>query len=73
MALNTKPLWPEWDQPVSAAGWGEYGLSTGPSLTLNGAEFWTTSGMDGTVDSDYCDLNPGNVTAGGVFCVPATT
>jgi hypothetical protein len=66
--LNTKPLWPEWDQPVSAAGWGEYGPSTGPSLTLNGADFWTTSGMDGTVDSDYCDLNPGEVTAGGVFC-----
>ncbi len=68
VALNTKPLWPEWDQPVSAAGWGEYGLSTGPSLTLNGADFWTTSGMDGTVDSDYCDLSPGEVTADGVFC-----
>jgi len=66
--LNTKPLWPEWDQPVSAAGWGEYGLATGPSLTLNGAAFWTTSGMDGTVDSDYCDLNPAEVTADGVFC-----
>ena len=66
--LNANPLWPEWDQPVSAAGWGEYGLSTGPSLTLNGADFWTTSGMDGTVDSDYCDLNSAQVTPDGVFC-----
>jgi hypothetical protein len=68
VSLNANPLWPEISQQVSAAGWGEYGLSTGPSLTLNGADFWTTSGMDGTVDSEYCDLNPAEVAPGGVFC-----
>ena len=66
--LNAEPLWPVRDQQVSVAGWGEYGLSTGPSLTLNGSDFWITSGMDGTIDSDYCDLNSADVTAGGVFC-----
>ncbi len=66
--LNTTPEWPELQQPVTAAGWGMWAADSGPSSYLQFAGFLTTSGMDGSVDTDYCELDPADATLGGVFC-----
>jgi hypothetical protein len=66
--LNATPGWPELQQPVTAAGWGMWAADSGPSSSLQVAGFVTTSGMDGSVDPDYCELDPAGATPGGVFC-----
>ncbi len=66
--LNRNPEWPELAQQVTAAGWGRWTDDSGPSSFLQGIEIWTTSGMDGSVDPDYCELDPADARPGGVFC-----
>ena len=66
--LNTTGAWPEWAQSLGIAGWGEYYEGSGVSSFLQAGDVFATSGMDGTYDASYCDLDPAAMTVGGMFC-----
>ena len=56
--LNRDASWPSLYQPVAAAGWGLFDNVSGPARFLQAAWMETTSSLDGTMDSFYCDLSP---------------
>lgn len=66
--LNTTGLWPEQSQNLAIAGWGQYESDSPPSEYLQAADVYATSGMDGTIDPSYCDLDATAATIGGMFC-----
>lgn len=66
--LNTTGLWPEWTQTLVVAGWGQTYGGSPPASYLQAAGVFATSGMDGTYDPFYCNVNPAAMKVGGVFC-----
>ena len=66
--LNTTGAWPGFAQPLAVMGWGEYFEGSGASLFLQGGAVYATSGMDGSYDPYYCDLDPWAMQQGEMFC-----
>jgi len=73
--LNPTGAWPELGQTMGVMGWGEYFEGSGASTLLQAGGVFATSGMDGSYDPAYCNLDPAAMTVGGSFCYggPVTT